>query len=83
MRCPPAVPGGHFALTARHGEKGVFLDMQDNSAGIAADNQPYLFDRFYRLDRARQNEMGASGLGLAIASVLVDSKKLELRTTRG
>jgi signal transduction histidine kinase len=64
--------GGHIALTATRDEAGVCLTVQDSGAGIAAEDLPYVFERFYRADRARQDEAGASGLGLAIARALVE-----------
>jgi signal transduction histidine kinase len=70
LRHTPA--GGRIALAAYPNEAGVCLQVQDNGAGIAADDLPYVFHRFYRGDRARQDEAGASGLGLAIARALVE-----------
>ena len=45
--------------------------MQDNGAGIAAEELPYIFDRFHRGDKSRHSENGKSGLGLAIVKALV------------
>ncbi len=64
--------GGRIALSAYRNDAGVHLAVQDNGEGIAADDLPYVFERFYRGDRARQDEAGASGLGLAIARELVE-----------
>jgi signal transduction histidine kinase len=70
LRYTPA--GGSIALLASQDAGGVCLQVQDSGAGIAADDLPYVFDRFYRGDRARQDDAGASGLGLAIARALVE-----------
>jgi signal transduction histidine kinase len=64
--------GGQITLTAAQGEAGVCVSVQDSGEGIDAADLPYVFDRFYRGDRARQDEAGASGLGLAIARALVE-----------
>lgn len=63
--------GGQITLTAYQEDSTIQLAVQDTGEGIAAEDLPYLFDRFYRVDRARQEESGASGLGLAIARALV------------
>ncbi|MGB9641126.1 MAG: sensor histidine kinase, partial [Anaerolineales bacterium] len=49
-----------------------YLQVKDNGSGIAAEDLPHVFDRFYRADRSRQ-ENGESGLGLAIAKSLVEA----------
>jgi two-component system sensor histidine kinase BaeS len=52
----------------------VRLTVQDSGAGIAAQDLPYVFDRFWKGDRARGRQPGAgSGLGLAIARQLVQA----------
>ena len=55
-------------------EKDMFaLAIQDNGPGIAADQIPYIFDRFFRIDRERQKDQSCTGLGLAIARELVEA----------
>jgi signal transduction histidine kinase len=67
--------GGKIELSAERTEGGVRLGVQDNGAGIPADDLPYVFDRFWRGDRARARAAGAgSGLGLAIARQLVQAQ---------
>jgi heavy metal sensor kinase len=61
-----APAGGEVRVNSwrRNGEVGVTVT--DNGPGIPADARGQIFDRFYRVDRARQRDIGGSGLGLAI-----------------
>jgi two-component system OmpR family sensor kinase/two-component system sensor histidine kinase BaeS len=47
------------------------LEVEDTGAGIAPEDLPHVFERFYRADRGRTRERGGSGLGLTIAQELV------------
>lgn len=64
--------GGRIVLAAEKMEKGVRLSVQDNGPGVAPEEMPLLFHRFYRADKSRQREEGGSGLGLAIAKSIVE-----------
>jgi two-component system OmpR family sensor kinase/two-component system sensor histidine kinase BaeS len=66
--------GGQIAVVAqRIGDGDVRIAVQDNGEGIPAGELPYVFERFYRTDRARSRDTGGSGLGLAIARSLVEA----------
>ena len=70
LRFTPA--GGTITLTAAQLADSVLqLAVSDTGSGIPAADLPYVFDRFYRGDRSRQEGHGESGLGLAIARSIV------------
>jgi len=67
-------PGGIITLRAERSDGDVRIIVQDTGEGIPAEDLPYVFDRFWRGDRARSHAGGAgSGLGLAIARQLVQA----------
>lgn len=65
-------PGGAIRLWARPKKEWLMVDVQDSGPGIAPEDLPYVFDRFYRGDKAR-SAAGESGLGLAIARSIVEA----------
>jgi two-component system heavy metal sensor histidine kinase CusS len=64
--------GGTVTLAAAREETGVRVEVRDTGGGIAPDDLPHVFDRFYRADRVRNSSAGRVGLGLAIVKGIVE-----------
>jgi two-component system OmpR family sensor kinase len=60
-------PGGSVTITMRESAGAARIEVADTGIGIPAEAVPRVFDRFFRVDKARSREMGGSGLGLSIA----------------
>ncbi|HKZ78491.1 MAG TPA: ATP-binding protein [Pyrinomonadaceae bacterium] len=62
--------GGRLTIRFEEDERWTYILVQDTGEGIPAHHLERLFERFYRVDRARSREMGGTGLGLAIVKHL-------------
>jgi len=70
--CPE--PSDALSLSrGRRADQWVEVSVRDTGSGIAAEDLPYVFERFYRVDKSRSRATGGAGLGLAIARSLVEA----------
>ncbi len=78
-------PGGSVFVTLGKDGDAAVLRVADTGPGIAAEHQPHVFDRFYRVDPARTSDRGGCGLGLAICReiVLAHGGSIELESAPG
>jgi len=67
------LPGGSVEVSGYHRESRVLLEVADTGVGIPEADVPRIFDRFYRVDKARSRAAGGTGLGLSIVSDTVKS----------
>ena len=63
--------GGQVDVTVQANHEGVVISIADSGEGIAAEDLPHLFTRFYRVDKSRARASGGSGIGLTIARHLI------------
>jgi len=75
--------GGSIEILVTQSTEGTLIDVTDTGPGIPADLRSRVFDRFYRVDKARSRANGGTGLGLAIAkwAVEVNGGRLSLEPT--
>lgn len=64
--------GGAVSVETAAQQDGIVIRVSDTGAGIAPDDLPHVFDRFYRADASRSRDSGGFGLGLTIAKELVE-----------
>lgn len=74
--------GGEICLYAgMQDDRHVKIRVEDNGMGIPEEDVPRLFERFYRVDKARSREKGGTGLGLTIAKDMVEAHKGTIHLT--
>ncbi len=75
--------GGEIRISVDRYDGRVKLQVMDNGIGIAPEDQSHIFDRFFRVDKARSREAGGSGLGLSICKWIVEAHGGEISVESG
>jgi signal transduction histidine kinase len=65
-------PNGTLHISVRRDEENAIIRVTDTGVGVPEDSLPHLFERFYRVDKARARKSGGSGLGLSIVRNMVE-----------
>jgi signal transduction histidine kinase len=73
MRHTPA--GGQIVVSAQASDDQVRVQVTDTGEGIATEDLPHVFDRFYRGEKSRARHTGGAGLGLAISKAIVEAHR--------
>ena len=78
-------PGGRIHIQAQIYPPFMRIDVQDSGMGIPAEHVSRIFERFYRVDKARSSALGGTGLGLSIVKHIVQAHqgKIEVQSTLG
>ena len=63
--------GGKITVSMKTTDDQMILSISDQGLGIPKEDLPKIFDRFYRVDKARSRAQGGTGLGLAIAKEII------------
>ena len=71
--------GGYLYVTLGHQEDNAVLTVRDTGMGIPEDAIGHIFERFYRVDKARSRQTGGSGLGLAIVRAIAQRNRGEIQ----
>lgn len=69
------LPGGQVSVELRSETDSALIVIRDTGIGMAKDDLPLIFDRFWRADKVRSREIGGTGLGLSIARWIIEQHK--------
>lgn len=73
--------GGKITISCAIAKHNVILSVKDSGIGIPKEHIPYLFERFYRVDEARNKSTGGTGLGLSIAKQIINVHSAQISVT--
>lgn len=74
-------PGGTLTVSLRRAEDNAILEVSDTGVGIPEDAVEHIFERFYRVDKARSRASGGSGLGLSIVRTIVQRNRGQIQVS--
>lgn len=75
------LPGGKLSINLHRAEENAVLTVSDTGVGIPQDAIDHIFERFYRVDKARSRATGGSGLGLAIVWAIVQRNRGDIQVS--
>jgi len=77
--------GGNVRLTVNAANGKAVLEVEDNGVGIPVEAKPHIFERFFRVEKARSRERGGAGLGLSIAKSICSAHagRIAFQSTEG
>ncbi len=68
-------PGGWIKITAQPGEQHIIVQVEDSGIGVPLEEQPKIFERFYRVESTETKDIRGTGLGLSIVKSVIEKHK--------